>query len=168
MLLTFTIHSSVEIQDSYFDERFQLRLALRSIRASCFHTCFGPWQALRASIQFQGELRTWSFKVLNCLGLRLRALTRASGFHVRFSWCHQHWLGRSGTVSGRRHWLLEGAWTGRGRSGTVSGHRHWLLEGAWTGRGRATSPCPGSSVNESYIYIYCSYSNSWYCRQLAL
>ena len=104
MLLTFTIHSSVVIQDSYFDERFQLRLALLSIRALCFHTCFGPRQALRALIQFLGELRTWSFKVFNCLGLRLRALTRASGFHVRFGWCHQHWLGRSGTVSVRWHY----------------------------------------------------------------
>ena len=56
LLLTFTIDSSVEIQDSYFDERFQLRRALRaSIRASCFHACFGPRRQLRASIQFRGN-----------------------------------------------------------------------------------------------------------------
>ena len=52
MLLTFPIDSSVEIQDSYFDERFLLRRALlASIRASGFHACFDPRLALRALIQ---------------------------------------------------------------------------------------------------------------------
>ena len=83
--------SSVEIQDSYFDERFLLRRALRaSIRASGFHTCFGPRLALRASIEVRGEFWTSSFKVFDCFGLRLQvwALLRASGFPARFGSCH--------------------------------------------------------------------------------
>ena len=104
MLLTFTIDSSVEIQDSYFDERCLLRRALRaSIRASGFHACFGPRLAFRASIQVREEFRTSSSKVFDCFGLRLWALARASGFPARFGWCHQHWLPAD-------------AWTGRGRA----------------------------------------------------
>ena len=56
MLLTFTIHSSVQIQDSYFGERFLLRRALwASIRTLGFRACFGSRRALRASIQVMGE-----------------------------------------------------------------------------------------------------------------
>ena len=58
-MVTFTIDSSVEILDSYLDERFLLWRALRaSICASGFHTCFGPRRALQASIQVLGKFRT--------------------------------------------------------------------------------------------------------------
>ena len=67
-----------------------------------------------------GGVWTSRFKVFNCFGLRLWALTRASSFPARFGWCHQHWLGGAGTAGGRRHWLLAGARTGRGRTTSSS------------------------------------------------
>ena len=78
MVFTFTIDRSVEILDSYFDEHFQLRRAFRaSICTSGFHACFGPWRALRASIQDRGKFLTSSSKAFDCFGPRLRALTRS-------------------------------------------------------------------------------------------
>ena len=68
-MVTFTIDSSVEILDSYLDERFLLWRALRaSICASGFHTCFGPRRALQASIQVLGKFRTLTASVF-ALGL---------------------------------------------------------------------------------------------------
>ena len=88
MLLTFTIDSSVDIQDSYFDECFPHQRALwASIRA-----CFGPGRALWASIQVWGEFQTLSFKVFDWFGLCTWSLTSDLGFPVLFCGCHQHWL----------------------------------------------------------------------------
>ena len=91
MVLTFAINSSVEILDFYVDKCFWLRSApWASIRrrASGFHTCFGPPQALWASIQVLWEFQTWSFKVFDCL----LALMSALGFPARCGRYHQHWL----------------------------------------------------------------------------
>ena len=103
MLLTFTIDSSVDIQDSCFDERFRLRRALRaSIRASGFHACFGPLLALQTRSDFDsssGEIL--DVKVFDCFGLRHWTLKRATGFPARFCWCHQHWPApRAGACTG--------------------------------------------------------------------
>ena len=65
-------------------------------------------------VQVQGEFWTSSFKVVECFGLRLGALTRAAGFPSRFGGCHQYWLGGAGTADGRQHWLQADSGTGRG------------------------------------------------------
>ena len=110
LLLTFTIDSSIEIQDSYFDERFQLRRALRaSIRASCFHACFGPRRQLRASIRFRGNLdfKIQSLRLLRsppsgseaCFGLpyKLRRVPSASA-----EWRRHRWRAPALAAGGRR------------------------------------------------------------------
>ena len=61
---------------SGFDSRFVLPRSL--------------WSSTSASglDSISGEVRTSSFTVFDCFGLRLRALARASGFPVRFGGCH--------------------------------------------------------------------------------
>ena len=152
-LLTFTINSSVEIRDSYFDERFQLQHTLwASISTQGFHSCSGSQPALQALIQVLGELWT-SSKVFDCFGLCLWVLTRAQSFPAHLGRCHQHWLVSAGTVGGHRHWLLAGAWTGHGL--TISSS---LLA------------CSDLLSMNSVIplYIYCSYSTAELCRQQLL
>ena len=72
MVFIFTTDSSIDckyVLDSYFDERFRLRRALRaSIQSSGFHACFffffGPRRALPASIQVREEFLSSSLTVL--------------------------------------------------------------------------------------------------------
>ena len=123
LLLTFTIDSSFLLRralpasvDSYFDGRFLLRRALpASTRTSGFDSGFVLprllWSSTTASgfDSVSGEFWTSRFKVFDCFGLRHRALTRASGFPVRFGGCHQHRLSGAGTAGGPRHWLRAGA-----------------------------------------------------------
>ena len=73
----------------YVDERFRLRRALQaSIHAVGFQAFCGPCREW-----FGSSTRAWGFHACfcqNCLRPAIWALTRASGFHVRFGGCHQH------------------------------------------------------------------------------
>ena len=108
LLLTFTIESSVEIQDSYFDESLQLRCALRaSIWALCFHACFGPWRQLLASIQFRGNfgLQDSKSSTASVFTIRLWRVLRpslyASAGAISISWVAQALLAGPGTGCGQ-------------------------------------------------------------------
>ena len=96
MLLTFTIDSSVDIQDSYFDERFRLWRALcASIRASGFHAYFGPRvpdEQFGLQFKFGGNFGLWASRSSTALVVavgHLRVLwasLRASAGAIRIGW----------------------------------------------------------------------------------
>ena len=99
MVLTFTIESSVEILDSYFNKHFLLRY---TPQASIWHTSgfdlrfwlpllVWSWGSSTSTFGFDSSLGIiWNscFKVFDIIGPRLWALVCASGNPVLFCWCH--------------------------------------------------------------------------------
>ena len=77
MLLTFTIDSSVEIQNPYFHESFQLRSELRSIRASTLALVFDEHFGLRFDFGGNFGLEASKFSTASVFAFGLWRVLRA-------------------------------------------------------------------------------------------